>query len=218
MMTDENDVKKSGMNYPGNTHKDREAVTPNEPKKVIAKVIQGEAVQRKKPLGRRIADTFTGEDMHSVGSYILFDVLIPAAKAMFSDAISQGAERVFFGESRPRQSRSRDGGYTSYNRMHSSSGRRSSEEPRHISSRARATHDFGEVVLDTRGEAEEVLDSLQALVDQFELATVSDLYELVGITGSFTDNKWGWTDLRGAGIRRVREGYLLDLPRTAPID
>ena len=31
------------------------------------------------------------------------------------------------------------------------------------------------------------------------------------------DWQWGWTDIRSAGIRRVREGYLLQLPRTEPL-
>lgn len=211
-------VATSTPNYPSNSNKNKERhATGGVGEKKIERVTTNEVVQRRKPLGRKIIENFTGDDVQSVGSYILMEVLLPAAKTMISDAASQGVERLLFGDSRPRSGNTRiGGGYTSYNRMYGGSSRR--DEPRTISRSARANHDFGEVILQTRGEAENVLDRLQDLVDQYDVATVSDLYELVGITGSFTDDKWGWTDLRGASVRRVRDGYLVELPRTTPID
>lgn len=201
-------------NYPGNSKSSKEA---GEGRKKVDKVVTGEAIQRKKPIGSRIKETFTGEDARSVGSYILFDVIVPAAKAMLADAASQGAERLLFGDSSPRK---RSGGgrtnYTSYNRMHSSSNNSGSK--REISYRARATHDFDEIVVESRGDAEEVLDRLGDLVDNYDVASVADFYDLVGITGSFTDDKWGWFDLRSASVRRVRDGYLISLPKPQPLD
>lgn len=70
-----------------------------------------------------------------------------------------------------------------------------------------------EVIIETRVEAEHVLDRMVDLLKQYDQVTVSDLCDLVGATAAYTDNKWGWTDLRGADIRRVREGYLLKLPQ-----
>lgn len=91
-------------------------------------------------------------------------------------------------------------------------------DPRPVLSRqARANHDFGEIILATRAEAEDVLEQLRELINQYEIATVSDLYQLVGHTGEFTDDKWGWDDLRSASIRPIRGGYLLNMPRTQPI-
>ena len=202
-------------NYPGNSHKNKDK-KPVVSSKKVEKVISGEAIQRKKTLGSKIKETLTGEDARSVGAYILFDVIIPAAKAMLADAASQGAERMLFGDSRGRKASSGSKqGYTSYNRMYN----RDERPPRRdLSQRARSTHDFAEVVLSSRGEAEEVLDRLNDLIDTYDMATVSDLYDLVGITGSFTDDKWGWFDLRGASIRPVREGYLILLPKTQPLD
>lgn len=214
-MAEEPSEKKMIVNYPSNTHKERERA--GEPPKRVEKVVSGEVIQRKRSLGRRLADTFTGDDIKSVGSFVLLDVLVPAMKTMLSDAVSQGVERVFFGDSRPRSPGYRSSNYTNYNRMYSPASARR-EEPRTLSQRARASHDFGEVILSSRGEAEDVLDRLGDLIDRYDVATVADLYELVAITGSYADNKWGWTDLRGSEVRRVREGYLLVLPRTMPID
>lgn len=188
-------------------------------RKIQEKVIQGEVIHRKKPLGRKIADAFTGDDARSVGNYVLMDVLIPAAKNMIADAVSQGAERMMFGDSRPRRAGSAGGrtNYSSYGRTtmstRPSSGLRALDEGRDLSRRARNTHDFREIVCATRGEAETILAAIGDTLDEYGMVTVADFYGAAGVTGSFVDNKWGWDDLRSASIQHVREGYLIDLPK-----
>lgn len=208
--------------YPANTHKSKEKVKVDSdiPEKKVEKVVEG--VHRKKGLGKRIAETFTGDDARNVGEYVLFDVMIPAAKAMISDAASQGVERMLFGDvRRPRGSAGSRSAYTSYNRMStpSSPGRAFEPDgPRQLSKRARANHDFGEVIIPDRGKAELVLDRMGELLDMYGMVTVSDFYDLVDITGSYTDDKWGWYDLRSARVVRDRAGYVIDLPQPNPID
>lgn len=196
---------------------------PPEAKK-IERVTTGEALRRKRPLGKRLADTFVGGDAKSVWGYVLFDVLIPAAKDMAADAVSQGVERMLFGEARSTSRRTglRPGGangHVSYNRYHPGSAGYRRDDPRpQLSRRARAVHDFDEIVLPTRGEAESAIDQMFAVLAQYEQVTVAELYEMVGITPEFTDEKYGWTDIRGAGVTRVRNGYLLDLPRPSLLE
>lgn len=104
-------------------------------------------------------------------------------------------------------------GYVQYHRMS-----QPAQAPQPVMSRrARARHDFDEIVLTSRAEAEDVIDRLFDLVGKYDTASVADLYELVGFDSAHTDYKWGWTDLRGAGVAKVREGYLLDLPDPTPI-
>ena len=126
----------------------------------------------------------------------------------------------FYGDSRrrsgPTPPASGPTGYVSYNRY--SMGNRQSSSQRALSRQGRSRHDFDEIVLEARAEAEEVIDRLFEVVSRYGTATVADLYELVGIAGTHTDNKWGWTDLRGAGVSRVRGGFLLDLPEPQPLD
>ena len=50
------------------------------------------------------------------------------------------------------------------------------------------------------------------------MVSVADLYDLVGISGNYTDNKYGWTNLRNSDVQRVRDGYLLKLPKALPFD
>ena len=59
---------------------------------------------------------------------------------------------------------------------------------------------------------------MDELMDTYGLVRVADLYDLVGITGNYTDNKYGWTNIRNAEIVRVRDGYMIKMPRAVPID
>ena len=60
--------------------------------------------------------------------------------------------------------------------------------------------------------------ALEDMIDQYDIASVADLYDLVGIVGSYTDNKYGWTSVRSARIERVRDGYVIRMPKALPLD
>lgn len=195
--------------------------------KKVERITTGTVVQRKKSLGTRFKETFiSGADSKSVLEYVMFDILVPAAKDMVVDATQAGLERKFYGETRSMGRRGynhgRSAGYTNYHRMGGNpivDPRARREDPRPgPSRRSRATHDFGEIVLGSRVEANEVIDNLFELVNKYDQATVADLYEMVGITSDFTDNRWGWTNLTNSSVTSVRGGYLLNLPRPEPID
>lgn len=193
--------------------------------KEVKQVTSGEVIRRKKPVGKRFAEFFGGGDARGVWGYVMVDVVVPAIKDMVADGFSQGIERMLFGDSRSsgRRSSGRYGGVYSSPQGHFSYNRPTTirqdprNEPRSISRRGRSTQDFDEIILANRAEAEEVIDRLFDLVSRFDQATVADLYDLVGITGNYQDEKWGWTDIRGAGAQRVRGGYLLNLPRPEPL-
>jgi hypothetical protein len=204
--------------FPGNSK--HPARSRDEPKRV-ERVVTSEVTRRKTPLGRRLSQSLIGGDAQSVWGYVFGEVLIPAARDMVADAVTGGVERMIFGDSSPggRRGRSRYGssspGHTPYNR-YSSTGRR--DEPRReMSRRGRATHSFDEIIIPTRVEAEEVLDRLEDMIAKYDAVAVSDLYEMVGISGNFADEKWGWTDMRTASVTRARGGYLLNLPKPEPI-
>lgn len=211
-------------NFPSNsqTPKPTTDEKPTPEGKKIERITTGEAIRRKRPLGKRLAETFIGGDTKSVWGYVLFDVLIPAAKDMLMDAVVMGGERMLYGESRSggRRHASRFGsptGNVSYHKFSQSSTRREDPRPQ-LSRRARAAHDFDEIILPTRAEAETTIERMFDILSQYEQVTVAELYEMVGVTASFTDEKYGWTDIRGAGVTRIRNGYLLDLPRPELLD
>ena len=216
--------------YPSNSRKQNMNTEQSEPKK-SEKIIEGVVVRRKKPLGRRFAETFGGGDAKGAWSFVLMTVIAPTAKNLISDAITTAVERFIHGESNSSNRRSsssryhssNSNDYTSYNRpVQRSSNRydRDRDESRNMSRRARATHDFQEIILPSRHEANDVIDSLFRRIEEYGRASVADLYDMVGVTSEFTDNRWGWMDgsFRGAHVSRVRDGYLLDIPKPEPID
>ena len=185
--------------------------------KKVERVTSSDPKTRKKSLRKQFSETFVAGDARTAVRYVIFEVLLPAAKDMIVDAGAQGIEKLIYGDSRRRGRTPQAGatGYVSYNRI--STPARATTSDRILSRQARAGHNFDEIILDQRVEAEEVIDKLFELVSRYETATVADLYDLVGLTATHTDHKWGWSDLHGSGVSRVRGGYLLDLPEPIPL-
>ena len=68
------------------------------------------------------------------------------------------------------------------------------------------------VVLTDRREASNIIDKLQDIIDQYEVATVADLYSLVGLPSKYVDNDWGWDDIGAPRTVKVDGGFQLVLP------
>lgn len=209
--------------FPSNS-KSSQPPKPASSEKVVEQVVSGEAALRKKPLGRRLRDVFIGGDTKSVIGYVFSDVLIPQAKDMLTEAVSSGFERLIFGESRPNR---RYGGrpqtgpgptnYTRYSARGNNPIGRQGHEDRRPTVSVR-TQDIDDILLATRVEAETVVDRMYDLLRDYDSVSVADLHSLIGLSSSYTDQKWGWTDLQGTDVRRVRDGYILVLPKTVPLD
>lgn len=213
-------------NYPGNsqTKKAAAAKIEAEEPKVIERVTSGEVVRRKKPLGKKFAETFLGSDGKTVWQLVLFDVVIPKTKEMIQIGIGEAVEQMLYPGTKSRHGVGGPGGnpfggrgpiinYTGASKSTVGSGRPA--DPRTISKQGRVNHDFGEIILENRAEAQEVLDRMFDLMLKYEEVKVSELYGLLGVTADYTDQKYGWTDISGTKIERVRGGgYLIDLPPT----
>jgi hypothetical protein len=210
--------------FPANNKYAREHKEQTKAEKKIEKVVTGKVKTQKRSLGKKFMDTFIEDDSKNVGNYIFHDVLIPAAKSMVCDIVGWGgfAEMLLFANKRPpnRGNMRRDGGrtYVSYDRSSTSIRDNRDTRKKDISPTNRARHNFDEIILDSRGEAEEVLSQLVDLIEEYGIASVADLYELVGLKSEHTDQRYGWTNLSAAEVSRVRDGYLINLPRTKLID
>lgn len=209
------------MEYPSNSNSKKPAPAPAEAPKV-APIVTGNVVQRKPSIGKRLKETFIGGDATSVAGYIVYDILVPVIKDTVVDVVTMGMERAIFGDSRggspsrrARGSSSGATGHVNYGNFSKPTPDRYGRETRQLSQGSRATMNFDELILDTRTEAESVIEHLSMLIDQYQVAKVADLYDLCKITNAdYTAQTWGWYDLRGASVDRVRGGgYLLNLPR-----
>lgn len=204
--------------FPPNSRTSKQGQTPPPQEKKIEAVTEN-VQRRKQPLGKKVKQTFFSGDGKTAANHVFNSVLIPAAKETVVNMGRDFLERIVYGDSRPRSTSpiqsmmSHATGQVRYDKVN-----RPGAAPSGLSPRGRASHNFDEIVLDNRGTAEEVLDRLKDIVDQFDQASIADLYSLVGERPDHTDHKWGWTDLRGTRVLPIRGGgYVIDLPRPEPL-
>ena len=194
-----------------NKYKQEQAELATERPK-INKVVTGN-VKRSKNGGSKLADVFISEDVSNVKNYILMDVIVPAIKKAISDVITNGIDMLLYGSNGRTNANRSTASTISYNRYY---GR--DDHPRISDPVQTSRYSYDTITLDTRGEAEEVLARMDEIIDTYKMVRVADFYDLVGVTGNYTDNKYGWTNIRNAEVVRVRDGYRIKLPRALPID
>lgn len=184
----------------------------------IEKVVTGPVKIKKKSTLNRLTEEFISEDAKNIKNYVFGDVLIPTIKKAISDIITDGIHILLYGETKKKSERSLSDrvSYKSYYEDRDYRYTKPSERNYNYANRNRFSYD--DIVLSTRGEAENVLNRLDEILDMYGVIRVPDLYDLVGITGDYTENNYGWTSIRTAEIVRTRDGYLLKMPRAVPID
>lgn len=199
--------------YPSNAN------SKEQDKSEVKPIVRGN-VKKKTSIFRSVRDEFIAEDAPTVGSYLLYDILLPALKDLVLD-IGHGAIDSAFGGGGYRSSRrgSRDRSYISYNRYYDDRDRRHRDRDEERYEARRRSRDFDEFIFDRREDAEDVLDRMCDYLERFDDVPVSYFYDLLGETvpGDFTSDDWGWTNLAGARVRKVRGGYIIDLPKVKPI-
>lgn len=214
--------------FPSNANSDKLRAEATPVDKKIEKVITGDIVIRKPPFYKKLFGTFFEGDLKGTGQFVVLEVLIPAARDAVADGFQQGLERMMYGEVKSINRRSRSGSgllnaattFVNYGRYSQTNNMREPmRDPRpQLSRQARAQHDFQEIVFATRPEAETVYSRMLDLLEKYQTVSVRDFYDLVGAHSEYTDDNWGWTDLRGSDIRRVSGGYLILLPPTQVLE
>lgn len=194
--------------FVSNSHKSKEDA--KRPEK-FSKVISGKATIRKKNDVQKLAESFFPEDISSVKDYILSDVIIPSLKKGIVDVITM----LLYGET----SQAKSSGIAS-----KISYRSYYDSPRKSETRAsgltkRSIADYENIVFDTKGEAEVVVDCMQDILSRFGIVRVADMYELAGVSyqGYYTYNDYGWTDISNAHVVRIPDGYVIKMPRATQI-
>lgn len=195
--------------YPSNSQKskERKAEVRSDEKRVQKPVAVGRLAKKSK--ARELFEKFVSEDASDIGNYVVADVLIPSIKKAISDIVTNGIDMLLYpnGEGRHKNS-----SHFSYRSCYRTENERSERKSTYT------VRDYDNITLDTRGEAEDILTSMDELISMYSIVSVADLYDLVGIVGSYTDNKYGWTNLNTAKVIPTRDGYKLKLPRAVPLD
>lgn len=192
--------------YKSNSFKSKEKAAD----KRVEKVITGNARLKKKSGFQKLSDIFISEDIGNIKSYILLDIVIPTVKKTISEIIINGTDMILYGSNGGRKKS--NASKISYREYYNENNRRNS------GSRSRGVYDYDNLIVNTRGEAEEILSGLDEIITQYRIASVADLYDLAGVTANHTDYNYGWKDIHTASVARVRDGYTIKLPRPIPIN
>lgn len=198
--------------YRSNSDKSREKQTNKPvPEKKIEKVVQGEVRSKKKSGLQKITDAFVPDDVANVKSYIIEDIVVPAAKEILLDSV-----KAILGINGKNGNKQTPASRVSYRQYYNNDSRRNYSSG---GNRSRNSYDFDDIVIDNRGEAEEVLDRMEEIIATYGLVSVADFYELVGVPSNYTDNNYGWSNLRNAYVDRLSDGgYIIKLPRAFQLD
>lgn len=190
-----------------NSNKSRIAKDKN-----IKPVVEGTVKKKKKNEIQKFTDIFLADDFESLKESIFKDLLIPLLKSGISEIIKNGSDILLYGETSGNR-RSKPGSRISYDKIISDKVGR-----RNYSSVQTPGYDYGNIILDSRADAEELLDNLDAILEQYEAVSVADLYDLIGVTHEYTDNNYGWESLASAVPVRLRDGtYTIKLPKARPL-
>ena len=172
------------------------------------------------------------KDIPTVLGQIVNEYLIPIMENVFIDAVTNALNLTFFGDANNRKgptlpfrlggssniipfpSNSQNSSQFSYDRIFKLSG------PQTVDLRA-AGFSFEKVRIASHDDATLALTLLEERIAQTGFARVSDLNNILGITGEWTDTNFGWTSLKSAGIVDIQDnlgGCRLTMPKAIPIE
>lgn len=163
----------------------------------------------KKSLKNKFKEAFTHDDVESIGDYIFFQVLMPAAKDMISDTVRNFVDIFLYGSSGGNSNNRR----REYYRDNVSYRRESNIRRDYDYCTTVNPNDISEVVFKTRVEAINVLASLRADISDYGSATLGSFKELTGLDVEITDHNYGWRNLDSARPAASRGGYVLMMPK-----
>ena len=203
--------------YKPNSKKYKEEQAREAERKKVDKVIDGTARVKKKSEIRKFADNFISEDIDNVKTYVVRDVIIPSIVNMLEDVVVGGIRTLLRGDSGRRDDRNyRSGGSPSYINYTRYSDRR--DDRRGTDNQTRRGYGYDDVIVPSRADAEEVIRQMDDIMETYGMVRVADLYESVGLSTSFTDNNFGWTNIRSAEPVRMRDGgWLIKMPKAVPL-
>lgn len=199
------------MNYQPNSHKykDKQREEAAEAKEV-KKVITGPAKTKKNDI-RKFTNTFISEDINNVKNYVISDVLVPTIKKAIVDIVTNGVNMIFWGSAPSSKS---GGTKISYSKFYDQKG---SSAPWN-ETKTTTRFDYDDIVYATRGDAEATLVQMGEMIETYGVVTVADMYDMAQLTQPYTSNRYGWTSVARAEVKRIPEGYIIKMPKAMVID
>ena len=169
--------------------------------------MQSDLKPKKKSGFKKVVDVVAPDGVDDAVSHIIFDILIPGAKDMVWDIFGS----MLWGDQHRKRTRGSSGGVktnTPYRDYY-----RHPDDRSLPATRVRVAYEVEDYPIPDRRDAECVLAELDSILREYGTVKVSEYYEAIGVTPRSIDYKYGWTDLRNAYVDKVREGWIIRLPR-----
>lgn len=196
-------------NLPGNSKFAKESEEQKRPQQVTKAKIKKQTFSQK--LKEALdADKVSPDD---IGIWMIKDVLIPAFQKTIYDMFTGGLGMILHQRKPTPYNPDRVYSSTSYSAYYTQQGRLAERSDRRDKVRR-----IDEIVIPTRDQADMVLEQMYDLLRRYNRVSINDMLEMVGIRGSYTDCRYGWTDLHGARVEAITEGYILILPTPHALD
>ena len=72
----------------------------------------------------------------------------------------------------------------------------------------------GQIVYTTRQEAEDIIDGMADIIDQYGQVSIADMYDLSDVSAPpHTYNRYGWRTTRDFYTRHTADGWVIVTPR-----
>lgn len=185
--------------------------------RVTPVVAKGRAHTKKPGFFAKLRGNLISEDASSVKGYIIGDVLIPSFKKAISDIVVDGIDIILYGEAGRGRRRNNSGrveysrsSYVDVNRRYSSYRTDEKDSSRRTS---RTESIYEDIIVDTKREADDILEKACDYLDSYSVISVADVYELANQDRfPHSAHNWGWTNVASARVIRVNDGFLIKMP------
>ena len=180
----------------------------------------------KRSLFSRLGNAMFGEGgVKSVFRYIGQEVVVPALQHIVVDGVNSGINMLVYGENKPpmkpQSYQARPyygGGYTNYSNRYIGAQQHVQQGPQYISN-VRASNRVADYIIEDRNSALDVLARLTEQATAYDVASVADYYDMIGVETSYTDYDYGWPAdvLTHTTIKPSNGGWFIDLPQVMNI-
>lgn len=187
--------------------KDEEVVA--EEKEQLKAIVK--AKPRKKGIAERLVIGLIGNaEQDGALKYIGKEIIMPSIKDLSYNAIQSLASSLLYGQ---------DGQRPPVNKSYSTrpNAQRTNYQSAYgsnppVQKSKNVRQDVEDYILETRQDAVIVLDSLIDQCERYGSVSIADYYDLVGVDSTYTQGKYGWSDLSRARIITNRHGFTIAFP------
>lgn len=199
------------------------------PEREIKPIVDADAVKVRKRSGlsKLMKSIFAG-DARTISEYLMETVIIPKFQDILLDTINKGGEYLVYGETKASRLSTNRRSSIYYSGIGREADRKLDRierygtlETREIGDSGNKNYDtdyYSDLVFRDRRQAEEILSRMYEDLQDYECCTILSLKSMMGHHTTHTDEKYGWEDLTGSRIKKVRGGWLLELPRAKHLD